>query len=369
MSARLLIICILLLGVTFVGEYIAYASFRYVGIIKSTHMKAFLMTIGIIMPTIFIGTMLYGYKHYTIINSWLNTISSVWLSYMMYVLMASLIVFVIIMLNYHFNFNIPVKLISYILITIVFAFIIYGLINAHNPRIIRWDVNSEKLSKDWAGKKIVMISDVHLGTIRGERFLKRVIGKIDTEKPDVVFILGDLIDGPVIPYEKWLKNFDTLKPEFGNIYIEGNHEKYNKEYSKFKSQIPDSLNNITNKKIIINNTQIIGLDYHHNASNADIDNELKSLGYDPSQQSIVLVHEPRKIKEFALDGVSLILSGHTHNGQSFPWTIVINSIYKKYAHGVTYTGDTASVTGAGVGTALLMTRIGTIPEIVVLNIK
>lgn len=369
MNTRFLIIFVSLFLVTITSEYVAYASLHHVEIIKSPRIEIILMTLGVILPIILIGSMLYGYKHYSIINSFINNVSSVWLGLMIYIFMVSLIVFILIMMNSFWNFNIPIKIIANVLIVIALVLVTYGVINANNPRIVRWDIKSEKLSKDWSGKKIVIISDIHLGTIRRENFLKGIINKIENEKPDVVFILGDLIDGPSFPYEKWLKNFDTLKPQFGNLYIEGNHEKYSQEYEKFKSQIPESINNITDKKITINNTQIIGLDYHQNESRDDIKKELESLNYDPNQSSIILIHDPKNIEAFSRAGVSLVLSGHTHGGQFFPWTIVLDKMYKQYVHGVSYTLNTASLTSYGVGTSIIPLRIETTPEIVILTIK
>lgn len=369
MNIRFLIISIVLFIIIFVSEYIAYASLNHAGIIKSTELEIILMIMGIIFPLLFVGSMLYGYKHYSLLNSWINTISGIWLGVMFYIFISSLIVFVLIMLNSYFDLNIPIKIISITLIFITLILITYGVINANNTRIVKWDVKSEKLSANWNNKKIVIISDVHLGSMRGENFLKRIVGKIEKEKPDVVFILGDLIDGTSIPYEKWFSEFSTLKPQFGILYVEGNHEKYSQEYNKFKSLIPATINNLTNKQIIINDTQIIGLDYKESESKDEIKKELESLNYDKNKSSIILMHDPKNTISLSEEGVSLVLSGHTHDGQFFPFTTLINNLYKKYAHGVSYTQNTASVTSAGIGTSIIPIRIGTNPEIIVLNIK
>jgi predicted MPP superfamily phosphohydrolase len=260
-------------------------------------------------------------------------------------------------------------MISSILVILALGQVILGIINADNPQIVRWNVTSEKLSKDWNNKKIVIISDLHLGSVRREGFLRKIVDKIEKENPDVVFIVGDLIDGSSFPYEEWFKKLSPLKPQFGILYVEGNHEKYSQEYEKFKSGLPQFLNNLTDKKVIINNTQIIGLDYKTNESGDEINKELESLNYDKNKSSIILMHDPKNIASLSNEGVSLVLSGHTHGGQFFPFTILINILYKNYTHGVFYTGNTASITSYGVGTSLLPIRIGTVPEIVVLTIK
>lgn len=369
MNLRFLFISILLFVIVVMSEYTAYASFHYVKIIKSTGLEKILLVLSLILPIVFIVSMIYGYKHYSIINSFINTISSVWIGFVIYALIASLIVFILIMLNTHLNLQIPVNLISKILISLVFIIIIYGIWNSQKIRVVHLEINSPALSQNWQGKKIVIISDVHLGQIRGEKFFQKIIKKINKENPDVVFILGDLIDGASFPYEKWLSQMSLSRPQFGNIYVEGNHEKYNQEYDKFKSSIPDSIINISDKKIEINNTQIIGIDYKQEETENDIKSKLELLKYNKDKPSIVLIHDPKNVKVLADEGVNLVLSGHTHGGQFFPFTILVNLIYKNYTHGITQTENTTSITSYGIGTSILPLRIGTVPEIIVLTIK
>lgn len=369
MNLRFLAFSIVLFFIVIISEYTAYASLHHAKIINSAKLEIILMILGIALPVMFISSMMYSYKHYSVFNSWINTISSVWIGIIIYSLIASLIIFVLIMLNLYFNFQIPVTMVSGVLMSLVFITVCYGIWNSNNPRIVKWEINNETLSGDWSGKKIVIISDVHLGMIRREKFIKKIISKINDEKPDIVFIAGDLIDGPSFPYAKWLNNISLSKPTFGNIYVEGNHEKYNQEYDVFKSAIPESLINLTDKKIIINNTQIIGLDYKQEESEENITSKLDLLKYNKDQPSIVILHDPKNVPILSKEGVSLVISGHTHGGQLFPFTTLVNYMYKKYTHGATKTEKTNSVTSYGVGSSITPMRIGTVPEIVVLTIK
>jgi len=198
--------------------------------------------------------------------------------------------------------------------------------------------------------------------------MQKIVDTINKENPDITFNVGDMIDGSSIPYEKWFSPLSSLNTKLGNYYVEGNHERYSKEYDVFLSQFPKALNNLTDRKIILNNTQIIGLRHEDRESGNKTLLRLKSLGYDSKMPSIILIHDPRNIKYLSKDGVSLVLSGHTHAGQFFPFTVAIKKLYKKYTYGVTYTNNTASVTSSGVGTSLVPIRIGTKSEIVVITI-
>ncbi len=369
MNIRFVVIVFALLLIIVTSEYIAYASFHSAGIIKSQYFGITLMILGVILPMIFISTLFYSYKHYSLLFSWLNTITAVWLIFVLYVFMASLIVFILLILNYYFKLNISIKMISYLLIFIVILITVVGIRNSNIPKVINYHIKSESLSKDWAGKNIIIISDIHIGNYRKENFLKNIISLINKEKPDIVFILGDLIEGTSFPYEKWFKQFNYLNPPLGNQYVEGNHEKYNQEYGLFKSQFPKNINDLTDKNEIINNTQIIGLSFREQESDDQTISRLKELDYNDKLPSIILIHNPQNTEALASIDTSLILSGHTHGGQFFPFTTLVNWIYKKYTHGIAYTNKTVSITSSGVGTAIVPFRIGTTPEIIVLNIE
>jgi len=369
MYTRYIIIFIIFSIVAAIGEYIIYLSFHSAGIIKHLYTERILLGFGILLPLMFIVSMIYGEKHFSLLNSWLYTSGVVWLGMLLYVFIAAFIVSIFIFINSVYGLNLPIRLISIILLGCALIVTAYGIYNSNNPKIVRWEIESKTLAPLWKNKKIIFVSDFHLGNVRRENFAKRVIDIINNEKPDIVFNGGDLIDGPVFPYNKGFAPFEELNPPLGSYYVEGNHEGYTQDYPAFKSQFPKTLNDITNKKVIVNGTQIIGLPYHMKDTDVDISNELEKVDFDKNIPSIILMHDPKDIPMIANDGVSLVLSGHTHGGQLFPLTIILDIIDGKYVHGVSYTQNTASLTSSGVGTAMPPIRLGTTPEIIVLTIK
>lgn len=369
MNGRIIAILITLFIILFISEYTIYSSLYSAGVIYGNNFKKIFIFLGISLPVLFAITMIYSYKNYSLVNSIINSIGATWIGFLLYFFAAAILIFILVMLNNYFNFHLPIKSVSNIILIFTFILVTTGIINSCIPRIARLNITSEALSNNWKDKKIVIISDVHLGTMRREQNLKRIINKINNEKPDIVFILGDLIDGPVIPYEKWLGQFSNLPSQYGTFYIEGNHEKYSQEYENFKSKIPSSIINLTDKKVIINNTQIVGLDYKDIESKEIIKNELDSIGYNQAEPSIVLIHDPRNVKYLADYNSTLVLSGHTHGGQLFPFTLLIKYLYREYSHGISLTNNTIGITSYGTGTAILPIRIGTFPEIIVLNIN
>ena len=255
-----------------------------------------------------------------------------------------------------------------ILLLVMFA-VGYGVWNSYNPRLVNYSITSQSLSPFWQNKKIIIISDIHISNSRTDNYLRKIISKINNEQPDVVFLVGDLIEGTSFPYQKWLNEFDSLKSTYGTYYAEGNHERYSQEYELFRSNFPKSLIDLTNKKIILNNTQIIGLPFNQRQEPDETISILNNLGYDKSIPSIILVHDPKNTEAIASLEASLILSGHTHSGQFFPFTLLIKKIYKNLSHGVNYFDKSVSVVSNGVGSSVIPIRLGTNPEIIVLNIR
>lgn len=368
MDWRFIFIFIVFSVVIAIGESAIYQLFKQLGFFKINNIRNIYLSLSIVLPTMFIVGMVYGAKHFSLLNSWLYTAGAIWLGVLLYLFLATVIAAIIILINNYLGLNLPIKNITFILMALALGVSSYGLYNASSPRIVHWQVSSSDLYPLWQNKKIVIVSDIHLGDVRRQKFMQKIVDIIKAEKPDIVFNLGDIIDGPAFPYALGFAPLLDLNPTLGNYYVEGNHERYNAEYPIFKASFPVNLNDITNKKVIINGTQIIGLPYNMFGDANQIKKELETVSYDENMPSIILMHDPKQTPTLAQNNVSLVLSGHTHMGQLLPMTFLLQKMYGKYVHGVTYTNNTASVTSSGVGTAMPPMRIGTNPEIIILTI-
>jgi hypothetical protein len=369
MKMHYISIFIISLFIIIVGEYLFYLSFNSLEILRYLKIEKIFFSLGIIVPIIFTATVIYSQKHFSKLNSWLYTVSALWIGVIFYLFMTSFIVVILIPIYQYFGINFPISLIIISILIIAFIISFYGVYNANNPKIVHFEVESKELSPLWKDKKIIFISDTHLGNMRGQKFMQKIVDIINSEKPDITFHLGDLIDGPSINYKKVFSPIENLNPPLGNYYTEGNHEGYSREYSVFKSNFPKNINDITGKKVILNGTQIIGIPYFKTKSKTKTEEQLNLVQYDKNMPSIILMHDPKNTPILAKEKVSLVLSGHTHAGQVFPVTILVKMFDGKYVHGVASTEETKSITSSGVGVAISPMRIGTIPEIVVLTIK
>ncbi|MDE2030762.1 MAG: metallophosphoesterase [Patescibacteria group bacterium] len=271
-------------------------------------------------------------------------------------------------MNYYLHIQVSTNTVSVAIFAIASILVVYGVWNAFNIKIINKEIKSNSLKKNWVDKKIVLISDTHLGHMQRSRFSKKMIQLIKKENPDIVLHVGDIIDGPIFNYEKSFKYFETLNPPLGFFYVEGNHERYSQDYDSFRKAFPKNIVDMTNSIKIINDTQIIGASFNQNESAEEIKNRIKDLGYDTNIPSILLLHYPKNNISLADLGISLIASGHTHDGQFFPFNLILKSIYKSQSYGVTYTKENVAITTSGTGMTFIPMRIGTHSEIVVLKI-
>ena len=225
---------------------------------------------------------------------------------------------------------------------------IYGVWNAFSPKIINIDVAIDNLPKQWIGKKIVQISDVHLGHVYREDYLNNVVEKINKLDPEVVVITGDLFDGTDGNIDSFLSILDKIKaPVF---FATGNHETYlglDKVYSAIaKTKIMPLRDKLEN----INGLQFIGIDYPLRGNDRDISKIIPEMnGWNEFAPSVLLIHEPLQIENAKKIGISLQLSGHTHRGQLFPFNFITALIFGGYDHGFKREGSFAIYTSSGLG--------------------
>ncbi len=233
----------------------------------------------------------------------------------------------------------------------IFAAIIYsvyGVWNAFSPKVISIDVAIDNLPREWVGKKIVQISDVHLGHVYRENYLADVVAKINNLNPEVVVITGDLFDGTDGSIDSFLSILNNIKvPVF---FVTGNHETYlglDKVYTAIaKTKIMPLRDKLQN----MNGLQFIGIDYPLRGDDRDISKIIpKMAGWDDFAPSILLIHEPLQIKNAKKVGISLQLSGHTHKGQLFPFGFVTTLVFGGYDYGFFREGSFAIYTSSGLG--------------------
>ncbi|TGL47310.1 metallophosphoesterase [Leptospira kemamanensis] len=251
-----------------------------------------------------------------------------------------------------------------------------GFYNAHVRLLIKQTkIPVNNLHPNLQNFKIVQISDVHIGPTIKERFLRRVVGKINAQNPDVVVITGDLVDGPAATLKHHLKPLADIKSQYGTYYVTGNHE----YYSGVLSWLPEIeslgihvlLN--ANKKIQVGEAQLLIAGVTDLTAGSMIKshqtNPKRAMeGGENCDYKILLAHQPNSIYEANAVGFDLQISGHTHGGQFFPGNFLIY-FAQKFVAGLHRYKGTQIYVSRGTGYWGPPFRLGAPSEISVLSLQ
>ncbi len=246
---------------------------------------------------------------------------------------------------------------------------LYGVFNAGWTRITRPTVRLANLPEAWRGRKAALISDVHLGHVRNGSFLRRMVAKILREEPDAIFIAGDLYDGTAIDAKRAAEPLNWLTAPHGVYFVAGNHEQFGDD-SKYLGAIEAAgVRVLTNEKVEVDGLQIIGVPYRNAAQQGNLASALRGVRVDRDRASILLIHAPDHPEIAEAAGISLQLSGHTHLGQFIPWSWMAQRIYRQFVYGLSRIGKMQVFTSSGAGTWGPPLRLGSNPEIVMLEFE
>jgi uncharacterized protein len=126
---------------------------------------------------------------------------------------------------------------------------------------------------------------------------------------------------------------------------------------------------LANEKVEADGLQIIGVPYNNATQDGHLASVLHKIGVDRGRASILLVHAPDRPHIAEAAGVSLQLSGHTHLGQFIPWSWMAQRMYRKFVYGLSWIGKMQVFTSSGAGTWGPPLRLGSNPEIVMLEFQ
>lgn len=206
--------------------------------------------------------------------------------------------------------------------------------NATNiPKVKELDISLKNLRQD---VRLVMISDVHLGKNLHAKFLRALVDKINTLNADIVVIVGDLIDTK--PKEiDYIHILDDIQSKFGVYYSLGNHEYYRGLDGVLELLRQTKLKILINESVNLGFLNIAGMAdlaaLQFNRLGAKPDIEATKAGLDKSVPSILLAHQPKSVKLYDTSDFDLVLSGHTHGGQVFPFGALV-LLQQGFLHGL-----------------------------------
>jgi uncharacterized protein len=314
----------------------------------------------------------------TIIHEIIETIGSFWFAFMLYFLLAVILLDIIRLANWGFHF-LPifndyayVKLVTFgVVIGIVIIIITAGYINTRTLKINTLNIEIPARGSALKELNAVLISDIHLSIVNSDGFAKDMVEKINALHPDIVFVAGDLVDEKAsLLREKEigfaLKNIISPMGVYG---ITGNHEYINGVDSSVHYMGELNINTLRDRSVTINNGFVL-IGREDRSRGLKRRKPLKELvdGADKNLPVILMDHTPFQLEEAMENGVDLQLSGHTHHGQMFPINLITSKIYE-ISRGYKKKENTQYYVSSGAGTWGPPVRTGSRSEIVNIKIK
>ena len=235
----------------------------------------------------------------------------------------------------------------------------YGVMNAQRLTIRTVDIPAPEHLR---GVTLAQISDVHIGS-RSGRFLQRIVRRTNALNPTFVVITGDLVDFNDISQRELAALADLNAPTYA---IVGNHERYIDLEAIVGRWTTLGFNVLRDASIDLGQIQLVGIDDAD--SKAHLSNKLLEITPMQDRYRILLYHRPDGVVDAARWGFDLMLCGHTHNGQIFPFNYLVKRFFK-YTSGHYRVGNLDLYVSPGTGTWGPIMRLGSRSEIGMIRLR
>jgi predicted MPP superfamily phosphohydrolase len=374
----LIFFSIVLLIYSLVNIYIYYKGYNAIPSLQDH--RLIYTFIFFLLAAIFIVAKILESKHSSIISDILNILGGFWLAFMLYgflfFLLSDILILILRVTGLTSGENIILFRKWSFIITVILSslFILGGFINAVIPVIKEYNITINKPAGEINTLRIAAVSDIHLGSIIRKRSIKKLSGMLQKMNPDIVLLLGDVVDGELGPVLRGdlLRFFTCPKCNDGLFAITGNHE--------FIGGAARTIPYIESKGIRVLKDEIVTLEGGIQLiGRIDRDSyrfygkERLTLGelmkqVDTTKPVILLDHQPFHLGESAKYGIDLQLSGHTHNGQMWPLNYVTSKIYE-LSYGYLKKANSQFIVSSGYGLWGPRVRSGSRSEVLLINIK
>ena len=247
----------------------------------------------------------------------------------------------------------------------------FGVYRAFDkPEVTEIPIRLPKLPRALDGFTFVHLSDIHVGSLIQERFLRVLVEVAQAQRPDAVAITGDLVDGSVAQLGKYVRELNGLNSRFGTWFVTGNHDVYSNDDAWCRALEGFGWNVLRNRRVKLGDAgasfDLLGIDDPFAFRGGDNDAALQAAlaGRDPERASVLLAHRPELPERSAAAGIDLQLSGHTHGGQLFPITTAASLAWGGRARGHSTYGNTQFYVSRGCGFVGPPLRVDSPPEVV-----
>ncbi|MFZ4154714.1 metallophosphoesterase [Streptomyces pseudogriseolus] len=242
----------------------------------------------------------------------------------------------------------------------------YGVLRG--PKVKRVTVPLAKLPRAAHGYRIAVVSDIHLGPVLGRGFAQKVVDTINSTQPDLIAVVGDLVDGSVKDLGPAAAPLAQLTARHGSFFVTGNHEYFSGAEQWVEEIRRLGLHPLENARTELPHFDLAGVNDVAGEDEGQGPDFARALGdRDRARACVLLAHQPVQIHDAVDHGVDLQLSGHTHGGQLWPGNLIASGANPTLA-GLDRYGDTQLYVSRGAGAWGPPTRVGAPSDITVIEL-
>ncbi|MEV5351540.1 metallophosphoesterase [Streptomyces sp. NPDC052693] len=242
----------------------------------------------------------------------------------------------------------------------------YGVLRG--PKVKRVTVSLAKLPRGAHGYRIAVVSDVHLGPVLGRGFAQKVVDTINATQPDLIAVVGDLVDGSVHDLGPAAAPLAQLRARHGSYFVTGNHEYFSGAGQWVEEVRRLGLTPLENARRELPFFDLAGVNDIAGEDEGQGPDFARALGdRDRARACVLLAHQPVQIHDAVEHGVDLQLSGHTHGGQLWPGNLIASGANPTLA-GLERYGDTQLYVSRGAGAWGPPTRVGAPSDITLIEL-
>lgn len=242
----------------------------------------------------------------------------------------------------------------------------YGVLRG--PRVKRVRVPLAKLPRAAHGFRIAVVSDIHLGPVLGRAHTTRIVDTVNRTQPDLIAVVGDLVDGSVHDLGDAAEPLSRLRARHGSYFVTGNHEYFSGARQWIDHVRELGLTPLENARRALPYFDLAGVNDVQGETEGHGPDFNAALGdRDRSRAAVLMAHQPVVIHDAVRHGVDLQLSGHTHGGQLWPGNYLAELANPTVA-GLERYGDTQLYVSRGAGAWGPPVRVGAPSDITVVEL-
>lgn len=190
-----------------------------------------------------------------------------------------------------------------------------------------------RLPRALDGFKILHLTDMHIGPVLDGRFVRAVVERVNRLKPDMVAITGDMVDGSVSALSSEIEPLANLRSRYGTYFVTGNHEFYvgARQWITYLPRL--GIRVLDNERVVMGDPNSRGASFDlagiHDPTGRRIepayapDIDRAADGREADREFLLLAHQPAQVWAAVNSGASLLLCGHTHGGQLWPFGALV----------------------------------------------